>query len=96
MTNYFLSDYQDTGCGGECVKSTECPYPRCMLDDPSVARGKRKPMVVTPHERRVERDGQMAELHAQGVTVDELVERYGLAKRTVFEILRRQRRLTSA
>ena len=26
--------YPDTGCGGGCVRSLECPYPVCISDDP--------------------------------------------------------------
>lgn len=26
------SDYEDTGCGGLCTKSTECPFPVCIYE----------------------------------------------------------------
>jgi len=31
-----LPEYPDTGCGGLCTSSLNCPYPVCRLDDPTV------------------------------------------------------------
>jgi len=73
--------YKDTGCGHGCVRSLECPFPRCRYDDPE-------------YWQRLERQGRDSKVlaaRAYGLTVDALAQRFGISRRTVHRILARAR-----
>ena len=68
--------YRDDGCevNPSCLT---CPLPRCRYDEPGGLRG-----MVNSY-----RDGQMMEMRLKGVPVEDLAERFGVSRRTVFRIL---------
>lgn len=72
------TDYADTGCNlyASCLT---CPLPRCRYEEPGGAsallRGGRNASI----QRLSERDG---------LDIDNLAERFGLSRRTIFRILR--------
>ncbi len=73
-------EYRDEGCelAPRCL---ECPLPRCKHDEPGGAR----------HLKVETRDGEIARVWlASGgrIRVNELAQRYGLSRRSVFRILR--------
>jgi hypothetical protein len=74
--------YRDEGCGNGCVRSLECPFPRCRYDDPLLWQ-------------RTERDQRDAKIVAarrrEGLSVDDLASRFGISRRTVHRILARSR-----
>jgi hypothetical protein len=68
--------YRDDGCDIH-PRCLTCPLPRCRYDEPGGARA----MV------NAFRDQRIAALRREGAPVDEIAERYGLSRRTVFRIL---------
>jgi AraC-like DNA-binding protein len=75
-------EYPDTGCGlwERCLT---CPLPRCRYDEPGGAR-----QIFLR-----ERDSEIARLRrGDGVSIDELAQRFGVSRRTVFRVLRRATR----
>lgn len=68
--------YRDDGCevNPSCLT---CPLPRCRYEEPGGLRA-----LVNSY-----RDGQMLEMRLNGVPVEDLAERFGVSRRTVFRIL---------
>jgi AraC-like DNA-binding protein len=75
-------EYADSGCDiwERCLT---CPLPRCRYDEPGGAR-----QIFLR-----ERDSEIARLRrGDGATIDELAQRFGVSRRTVFRVLRRATR----
>jgi hypothetical protein len=68
--------YRDDGCDIH-PRCLTCPLPRCRYDEPGGARAMLNAF----------RDERIAELRREGAPVDEIADRYGLSRRTVFRIL---------
>lgn len=68
--------YRDDGCEvhPHCLS---CPLPRCRYEEPGGLR-------ALLNERR---DRQMVELRLRGASVEELADRFGVSRRTVFRVL---------
>lgn len=68
--------YRDDGCDihSRCLT---CPLPRCRYDEPGGLRA-----MLNAY-----RDQQVVALRRDGAPVDQIAERYGLSRRTVFRIL---------
>jgi len=68
--------YRDDGCEihPHCLS---CPLPRCRYDEPGGLRG----MI------NAARDRQIVALRTGGIAVEEIADRFGLSRRTVFRIL---------
>lgn len=76
------TEFSDTGCDlyASCL---HCPLPRCRYDEPGGA----------PAIRRAERDTAMRRLaDDERLSVDDLAERFGVSRRTVFRVLSATRR----
>ena len=74
--------YVDRGCGDGCTRSLECPYPRCRYDEPAVTR----------REKLLKRDKAIFEARVkEGLPIAAIAERFGVATRTVFRVLRSAR-----
>ena len=70
--------YRDKGCGGGCDRSLECPFDRCRLDEPLVARQK----------ERARRDAAIVRARLEeGLPARDLAERFNVGPRTVYRIL---------
>ncbi len=69
-------NYRDDGCDvhSRCLT---CPLPRCRYDEPGGLRA----MLNTY------RDQQIVALRREGGAVEQIAERHGLSRRTVFRIL---------
>jgi hypothetical protein len=65
--------YETGGCGGECDDPFNCPYPVCILDDPTLLR-------MTRYEeiRRRTRD-----LRDEGWSIAEIAKREGCGERQI-------------
>lgn len=72
--------YRDDGCGHGCVRSLECPFPRCRYDDPGI-------WLKLERQRREEE--LLALRAAERVSAKELAGRLGISRRTVHRILAR-------
>jgi len=70
--------YRDDGCDihPHCLT---CPLPRCRYDEPGGLRG-----LLNAY-----RDRQIVELRQRGIPVDELAQRFGLSRRSIFRVLER-------
>ena len=71
--------YRDEGCelAPSCL---HCPLPRCIYDEPG---GKQE-------RRRRRRNEEIQRLFdSQRKDIDELAQRYGVSRRTIYRILRR-------
>ena len=68
--------YRDDGCDMH-PRCLTCPLPRCRYDEPGGLRA-----MLNAY-----RDEQIAAQRREGAPVDEIAERYGLSRRTVFRIL---------
>lgn len=68
--------YRDDGCEvhPHCLS---CPLPRCRYEEPGGLR-------ALLNERR---DREMVELRLRGASVEELADRFGVSRRTVFRVL---------
>lgn len=68
--------YRDDGCevNPSCLT---CPLPRCRYEEPGGLRG-----LLNGY-----RDRQIVEMRMSGTPVEELAERFGVSRRTVFRIL---------
>ena len=75
-----LTHYQDDGCvvWHACLT---CPLPRCIYDDPRQGRGAGVRL----------RDAEIVRRHREGWTARRLAEHYGVHRRSIFRILRRER-----
>jgi hypothetical protein len=75
-----LTHYQDEGCvvWHSCLS---CPLARCIYDDPRQGRGAGVRL----------RDAQIARLYREGWTAGAIAARYGITRRSVFRVLRRER-----
>ena len=71
--------YRDDGCDIHPACLT-CPLPRCRYEE----KGGLRAMI------NAYRDQQIAGLRDAGVTAEELSERFGLSRRTIFRILEMQ------
>ena len=70
--------YRDEGCGNGCARSLDCPFPRCRFDDP----------VLWQRLERQRRDREvLAARSTLGLSVEDLVQRFAISKRTVHRIL---------
>jgi len=69
-------DYRDDGCDIH-PRCLTCPLPRCRYDEPGGLRA-----MLNAY-----RDQQVVALRRQGAPIDQIAERYGLSRRTVFRIL---------
>ena len=77
--------YIDRGCGDDCTRSLECPYPRCRYDDP----------LVTRREGLVSRDRAIVAARLkEGLPIAVIAERFNVGTRTVFRVLRSARGAT--
>lgn len=72
------SIYADTGCGGECTSSLNCPYPQCILDSPQ-----RK-----AQEERAAKAQQCVRLRREGRTYAEITGLMGLSEKTARRLVR--------
>ncbi len=68
--------YRDDGCDIH-PRCLTCPLPRCRYDEPGGLRA-----MLNAY-----RDQQVVSLRRDGAPVDQIAERYGLSRRTVFRIL---------
>ena len=68
--------YRDDGCDIH-TRCLTCPLPRCRYDEPGGLRA-----MLNAY-----RDEQVVALRRDGAPVDQIAERYGLSRRTVFRIL---------
>lgn len=70
--------YRDDGCDlfASCLR---CPLPRCRYDEPGGIRSLLAEL----------RDREILRLRAEGVSVDELAQRFSVSRRSVFRILKR-------
>ena len=74
--------YIDRGCGDNCTRSLECPYPRCRYDEP----------LATRRERLTLRDQAIvAARFEEGLPIAVIAERFNIGTRTVFRVLRSAR-----
>ena len=74
--------YIDRGCGDDCTRSLECPYPRCRYDDP----------LLTRRESLMSRDKAIvAARFKEGLPIAVIAERFNVGTRTVFRVLRSAR-----
>lgn len=75
-----LTHYQDVGCRvwHSCLS---CPLARCIYDDPRQGRGAATRL----------RDAEIARRARAGWSARALAEHYGVHKRSIFRILRRER-----
>jgi hypothetical protein len=68
--------YRDDGCDVH-TRCLTCPLPRCRYDEPGGLRA-----MLNAY-----RDQQVVALRRDGAPIDQIAERYGLSRRTVFRIL---------
>ncbi len=75
-----LTHYRDDGCRvwRSCLT---CPLARCIYDEPRQGRGAKFRL----------RDAEVARLYREGWSARTLAQRYGIQRRSVFRILRRER-----
>lgn len=75
-----LVHYRDDGCRvwRSCLT---CPLARCIYDEPRQGRGARFRL----------RDAEVARLYREGWSARALAQRYGVHRRSIFRILRRER-----
>lgn len=68
--------YHDDGCDihPHCLT---CPLPRCRYDEPGGLRG----MI------NAARDRQIVAFRTRGIAVDDIADRFGVSRRTIFRIL---------
>lgn len=68
--------YRDDGCSvsPSCL---DCPLPRCRYEEPGGLRA-----LLNEH-----RDRQILDLRRRGVSVEELADRFGVSRRTVFRVI---------
>jgi hypothetical protein len=79
--------YSDTGCGNGCTRSLECPFPRCLHDEPRLS------LVM----KRTQRDGQVHMVQKmEGLGIQDLSLRFGVSPRTIHRILARSRTLSQS
>ncbi|MYD36653.1 MAG: hypothetical protein F4X20_06590 [Dehalococcoidia bacterium] len=74
--------YIDRGCGDDCTRSLECPYPRCRYDEPLAARRER----LTSRDKAI-----VAARFKEGLPIAVIAERFNVGTRTVFRVLRSAR-----
>ncbi len=77
--------YRDRGCGYDCTRSLQCPYPKCIADGyrpPSEAR-----------RRNVRRPRT---LFRQGMTCPRIAEILGVSARTVYRYVEKSGEATEA
>lgn len=74
--------YIDRGCGDDCTRSLECPYPRCRYDEPLVTRRER----LLPRDRAI-----VAARLNEGLIIAVIAERFNVSTRTVYRVLRSAR-----
>ena len=72
----------DTGCGGACTRSTECPFPVCRYDLPANTTQQR---LAAVNAQRV-REGL-----ASGLSIAEAARWAGVSKRTVQRVMAQRR-----
>ena len=68
--------YTDDGCE-VAARCQECPLERCRYEEPGGIRA----------IRNAERDPQIIALRAEGMPVDDIAERFGLSRRSVYRVL---------
>ena len=74
--------YIDRGCGDDCTRSLECPYPRCRYDEP----------LVTRHERLMLRDKAIVAARIEeGLPIAVIAKLFNVGTRTVFRALQSAR-----
>lgn len=77
--------YIDRGCGDDCTRSLECPYPRCRYDEP----------LVTRRERLMLRDKAIVTARIEeGLPIAVIAELFNVGTRTIFRVLRSARSAT--
>ncbi len=69
--------YPDTGCGGDCTRSLECPYERCILDTRNGLSAQRKRVMYR----------EIVEARRRGVTVKKIAELFRCGERTIWRVL---------
>ena len=74
--------YIDRGCGDDCTRSLECPYPRCRYDEPLVTRRER----LMPRDKAI-----VAARFEEGLPITVIAERFNVGTRTIFRVLRSAR-----
>lgn len=72
----------DRGCGDDCTRSLECPYPRCRYDEP----------LFTRRGRLILRDKAIVAARTkEKLPVAVIAKRFNVGTRTVFRVLRSAR-----
>ena len=74
--------YIDRGCGDDCTRSLECPYPRCRYDEPLATRRER----LLPRDRAI-----VAARLKEGLPIAVIAERFNVSTRTVYRVLQSAR-----
>ena len=85
MNEYESEIYSDRGCGYDCTRSLQCPYPKCMAD------GYRPPSDVRRRNAR-----RAKSLFHQGMTFPRIAELLGVSSRTVYRYVEEPRKATEA
>ena len=74
--------YIDRGCGDDCTRSLECPYPRCRYDEPP----------VSSRQKLLMRDRAIVEARVkEGLTIAAIAARFNVGPRTIFRVLKSDR-----
>ena len=74
--------YIDRGCGDDCTRSLDCPYPRCRYDEP----------LATRRESLMARDKAIVAARLkEGLPIAVIAERFNVGTRTIFRVLRSAR-----
>ena len=74
--------YIDRGCGDDCTRSLECPYPRCRYDEPP----------VSSRQKLLMRDKAIVEARVkEGLTIAAIAARFSVGPRTIFRALKSAR-----
>ena len=74
--------YIDRGCGDDCTRSLECPYPRCRFDEPP----------VSSRQKLLMRDRAIVRARVkEGLTIAAIAVRFSVGPRTIFRVLQAER-----
>jgi len=81
------NEHPDTGCGGLCVASLDCPFPMCRADDPAAALAFEKAMLEgepsTSKEQLHERYRQYDAAWRKGRSYTRVARMFGVSVPTV-------------
>ena len=79
--------YRDTGCGNGCTRSLECPFPRCLHDEPRLS--------LAIKQTKRDRDVRIVQ-QTKGFGIKELSLHFEVSPRTIHRILARTRPLSQS